>query len=72
MRIKASKLELALGGRVAQGETTLTGSGTHVEVATDRGEYTCDRLVIAAGAWLPRLAPELELPLTVERNGVST
>jgi sarcosine oxidase len=44
------------------------GAGPTIEVATDAGSYTCDRLVIAAGAWLPKLAPELELPLTVERN----
>ena len=27
-----------------------------------------NELVIAAGAWLPKLTPELNLPLTVERN----
>jgi sarcosine oxidase len=42
--------------------------GASIEVASDQGSYTCDRLIIAAGAWLPKLAPELELPLTVERN----
>jgi sarcosine oxidase len=44
------------------------GTSAAIEVETDTASYTCDRLVIAAGAWLPRLAPELELPLTIERN----
>ena len=40
--------------------------GAGVEVRTARGSWTAGRLVIAAGAWLPRLAPDL--PLTVERQ----
>jgi sarcosine oxidase len=44
------------------------GSADRIQVVTDRDTYTCDRLVIAAGAWLPQLTPELELPLVVERN----
>jgi sarcosine oxidase len=44
------------------------GAGRQIEVVTSTARYTCDRLVISAGAWLPQLAPELELPLTVERN----
>jgi sarcosine oxidase len=47
---------------------TAWGGGERLEVATEAGTYTCDRLVLAAGAWLPRLVPELELPLSVERN----
>jgi sarcosine oxidase len=39
-----------------------------IRVTTDRGTYTADRLVLSVGAWLPKLAPELHLPLTVERN----
>ncbi|MDP8904547.1 MAG: N-methyl-L-tryptophan oxidase [Chloroflexota bacterium] len=42
--------------------------GGAVTVVTDRGEYSGSRLVLAAGAWLPHLVPELELPLVVERN----
>ena len=42
------------------------GGGLTVE--TDRGAYRAEKLVVAAGAWLPKLAPELNLPLTVERN----
>lgn len=44
------------------------GTGERITVKTDAGSYTCDRLVLAAGAWLPKLAPELRLPLAVERN----
>jgi sarcosine oxidase len=39
-----------------------------VEVTTDRGRYTAQRLVLAAGAWLPKLLPDLDLPLSVERQ----
>lgn len=44
----------------------LTGGG--VLVRTAEGEFTAERLVITAGAWLAKLAPELGLPLQVERN----
>jgi sarcosine oxidase len=43
-------------------------AGEGVRVTTSSRTYTADRLVLAAGAWLPALAPELRLPLTVERN----
>jgi sarcosine oxidase len=42
--------------------------GSGVSVTTNHATYRADRLVIAAGAWLPKLAPELNLPLSVERN----
>lgn len=45
-----------------------SGDGEGITVATDKGSYSAARLVIAAGAWLPSLVPELRLPLTVERN----
>jgi len=41
-----------------------------VTVTTNAGTYEADKLVVAAGAWLPKLAPELNLPLTVERNAL--
>ncbi len=34
-------------------------------VTTSRGVFSATQIVIAAGAWLPRLVPELALPLTV-------
>lgn len=41
-------------------------SGDGVEVITDGGRYTAERLVLSAGAWMPELLPEF--PLTVQRN----
>jgi sarcosine oxidase len=41
-----------------------------VEVTTPRGAYRARRLLLAVGAWTARAVPELELPLTVERNVV--
>lgn len=44
-----------------------TGSG--VRVRTAAGEtFEAGRLIVTAGAWLGRIASELELPLTVERQ----
>lgn len=36
-----------------------------LQVTTPRGTFSAGKIVIAAGAWLPRLVPELALPLTV-------
>ncbi len=44
------------------------GAAGGVQVTTDHGSYAADRLVLAVGAWLPHLAPDLNLPLQVERN----
>jgi sarcosine oxidase len=41
-----------------------------VEVVTEAGRYAADRLVVAAGAWLAELLPELALPLRVEQQQV--
>jgi monomeric sarcosine oxidase len=40
----------------------------HVELATARGRYAADRLIVSAGPWLGTLLPEL--PLQVERQQV--
>ena len=42
--------------------------GDTVEVTTVRGAYRADRLVLALGAWMPRMLRDLELPLAIERN----
>jgi sarcosine oxidase len=42
--------------------------GDGVTVTTTRGEYRAARLVVAVGAWLGKLAPQLGLSLRVERN----
>ncbi|HTK31379.1 MAG TPA: N-methyl-L-tryptophan oxidase [Candidatus Saccharimonadaceae bacterium] len=39
-----------------------------VEVTTARGHHEADRLVLAAGAWMPRLVQGLDLPLAVVRQ----
>jgi len=45
-------------------------SGETVRVTTVSGAYTADRLVLAAGPWNSVLVPDLELPLTIERQAV--
>jgi len=50
--------------------TGWASDGDGLKVTTDKGSYSTARIVVAAGAWLPRVAPELALPLTVERNAL--
>jgi len=51
---------------------TLDAGGGGLTVRTRRGTYRAAKLVVAAGAWLPKLMPELaselRIPLQVERN----
>ncbi|HLO02626.1 MAG TPA: N-methyl-L-tryptophan oxidase, partial [Symbiobacteriaceae bacterium] len=66
-------LDLAVraGAEVRFGQPVLEWralSGGGVAVTTAEGEFTAERLVITAGAWLGQLAPEIGLPLQVERN----
>ena len=44
--------------------------GEGVRVRTQSGSYTADHLVLAGGAWVSSLTPDLDLPLTVERQTV--
>lgn len=63
------RLATKLGATLRTSETVTSwhAGASDVTVATPGGRYTAERLIIAAGAWLPALAPELTLPLTVER-----
>jgi sarcosine oxidase len=42
--------------------------GQSVHVETDRGRYSARRLVVSAGPWMEALLPDLDLPLSVERQ----
>jgi sarcosine oxidase len=59
--------ELHFEERVTGWSADGAGSGG-VTVTTDRGSYTAAKAVVAVGAWLGKLVPELGLPLLVERN----
>jgi sarcosine oxidase len=66
-------LEAAVAdGAEARFGTRVTGwaatAGGGVSVRTDHGTVEAGRLVICAGAWFGAVAPELGLPLQVERN----
>ena len=63
---RSARAELRFGEKVTKWRATPDG----VEVTTHTGTYAAAKLVIAAGAWLSDLVPELALPLTVERNAV--
>jgi sarcosine oxidase len=41
-----------------------------VKVTTDKGRYSAAKVIVSAGAWLGTLLPELQLPLTIERQVV--
>jgi len=58
------------GAELRTGETILDWSATTdgVEVRTTNAVYSADRLVLALGAWMPRLIRDLGLPLAIERN----
>ncbi len=40
-------------------------SGVGAQVQTDNGSFTAKKVVVTAGAWLPKLFPELALPIKV-------
>ena len=41
-----------------------------VEVRTDKGIHVAAKVIVSAGAWMGTLLPELQLPLTIERQVV--
>lgn len=71
-RCIAAHLRLAErhGARLQYDErvTGWSGDGDGIAVSTNRGTYRAQKLVVAVGPWLDKLAPELRLDLTVERN----
>ncbi|HXB93589.1 MAG TPA: N-methyl-L-tryptophan oxidase [Puia sp.] len=60
----ANNAELHYNERV----TAILPRNNEVEVTTDRARYTAGKVIVSAGAWLSTLLPELDLPLTVERQ----
>lgn len=60
----------AHGAELRFGETVRSwrDDGDHVTVVTDAGTYVADRLVVAPGAWAPRLLADLDVPVTIERQ----
>ncbi len=63
---RAARAELKFGEKVTKWRATADG----VEVTTWSGVYTAARLVISAGSWTSGLLPDLQLPLTVERQAI--
>jgi len=70
----AAMLRLAeqAGAELRRDETVVAweATGDGVIVRTTAGEYRATRLVIAGGAWMPRLVPELAGILAVERQPI--
>jgi sarcosine oxidase len=62
----ASGAELRFDEAVVSWDASSSG----VSVTTSQGTYTAGYLVLAAGAYMPALVPDLELPLEVERQAV--
>ena len=54
--------------RFSEAVTRWTPEGGGVRVDTTAGTYFADRLVLSAGPWTRNLLPELDLPLSVERQ----
>lgn len=56
--------------RTGEGVTSWTSTARGVTVSTAAGKHEADRLIVAAGPWLPGLAKELDvsIPLEIERQ----
>lgn len=52
-----------LGGSVKQGRVSISGEGSRLTCKLNGSRLEADRIVIAAGPWLPKLLPELIGPL---------
>jgi sarcosine oxidase len=63
-RAAADGAELRFGERVRE----WSAASGRVRVATDAGEHEAGALVLAAGAWMPALVPELAPVLVAERQ----
>lgn len=61
----AAGAEARFGVRVTGWSVTSQGA---IRVQTSQGEVLTERLVLTAGGWFNKLAPELGLPLQLERN----
>lgn len=68
----AAQLAVAqgLGARIRTDERVVgwSADGGGVEVITDRATYRADRLILAAGAWLPSMVPRLAAQVRVYRQ----
>src|SRR5690242_10681922 len=73
-RCIAAHLRLAIRrGAELHFEERVTGwksDGGGVTVTTSKGSYRAQKIVVSAGAWLPKLMPELGIPIVVERNAL--
>jgi sarcosine oxidase len=71
-RCIAAHLNLAqkAGAIIHTGERVLDwqSNANTISLRTDAGQYTAAKLVLTAGAWLPKLLPELQSFLQVERQ----
>ena len=63
---QSEMLGAAIVRNCAVGEWKLQGN--KIRVSTASGDYTSDKLVITAGAWASRVAPQLAVPLRVTRQ----
>jgi glycine/D-amino acid oxidase-like deaminating enzyme len=54
--------------RTQEAATSWQPEGSGVEVRTERGQYTADRLIITAGTWAGQLLTDLGIPLQVRRK----
>ena len=48
--------------------TRITPEAAHITITTNVATYHTERLIVSAGAWLDRLLPQLQLPLSIARQ----
>ncbi|RDC61909.1 N-methyl-L-tryptophan oxidase [Adhaeribacter pallidiroseus] len=60
----------ANGAKILKNEKVLTinANSGFVEVVTNQGKYLVNEVIVATGAWISAFIPDLNLPLTVERQ----
>jgi len=58
------------GAEINYNETVISinPKSDHVKLTTSKGTYQTEKLVVSAGAWMTEMLPELNLPLTIERQ----
>ena len=69
----ATSTALKLGAKVFEGTcvTALEADSDGVWIRTSRGDYRVGKVIVAAGAWVSRLLPELPVPIQVHRAVLS-
>ncbi|MGI8952410.1 MAG: FAD-dependent oxidoreductase [Chitinophagaceae bacterium] len=69
---KPCNIALAKNGNVDfrfnENVISISGNADAIKIVTDKNNYTANKAIASAGAWMKELLPELNLPLQIERT----